>query len=273
MPYEDFEESEYGGEPVYLLRFENNKYGIKLYCNAVRQITIGADVYLPLPVTISNIKSTKDIQTSEVTVSIPRNHELSSMLNGPFNNLNTNLTVWRAHRKDLSDSIVSWRGRVVSTTTSSDKTDITCENLHTILKKQGNIAKYQKLCRHSLYSAEPRCGVSYDAFKVAGLITGYSGGFSFDVDTASAQPDGYYKGGILDAGGNLGFIISHVGTTLILITPLDGIDIGDSVFIAPGCDLAIKTCDKKFNNKHRHGGFVATPRTTPHGGTNIFSAG
>lgn len=270
MAYADYEVSTANGDPVVLIEFTNLKFGTVYYTNATRALVVGGNTYQPAPIRFSNVKSTKDVQTSELTLTFPRDHELPAAIRGPYSQTRTMLVVRRIHRKDLSSSIVYWRGRVVNVTTKSDNAEVLCENMQTILKRVGNTPKYQKLCRHGLYSI--MCGLDYEDWQTAGVVTEVINSFTYRVDVASLRASGYYKGGIFNNSGEMGFIVSHVGNVLTMLIPLEDVEVGTPVTLAPGCSLRISTCRTKFNNLLRHGGFPATPSKTPHEGTNIFSA-
>lgn len=276
MSYATYEESTSNGDPVVLFEFTNLKFGTLYYTNASRAITVREGTpqevtYQPCPIRFGNVKSTKDVQTSELTLTFPKNHEFPAEMRKPYSQSRTMVVVRRAHRKEINDQLVYWRGRVVNVTTKPDNSEILCENMQTILKRLGNTQKYQKLCRHGLYSM--MCGIQYAAMQTPGTVSHRVNGFTYRVPEAALVPTGYFKGGILDHGGELGFIVSHIGDTITVLIPMEDVQVGDAISVAPGCSLSIATCHEKFNNRLRHGGFPATPSKSPHGGTNVFSAG
>lgn len=272
MSYNALEESTDNGTPHLLLEFRNSAIGNVYYTSGSERVTFLGNVYQPMPVKFSNMKATKEVQTSEMTLTLPRNHEFPESLSTPFARSTTNVIIRRRHVTDtVDDFAVVWRGRVTSVSNAEAETEVLCENFKTILKRLGNTAKYQKLCRHSLYSF--MCGVSYSATRVLAEVTGVVDYYTYDIPSAAGQTDGYYKGGILERGGVFGYIISHIGSRIVLLSPMDNIVVGNNVYLAPGCDLRISTCRTKFNNKNRHGGFPTTPAASPFGGTNIFSTG
>jgi hypothetical protein len=104
------------------------------------------------------------------------------------------------------------------------------------------------------------------------------------VPGAAAQPDGWFRGGVLRFGVQLGFIIGHVGATITLsrpmpelasalanpaLDPVTGAPLPITIDIAPGCDLRAETCTAKFGNLLNFGGFPAIPGRNPFGGGSI----
>ena len=160
MAYSDYEESTANGDPVVFFEFTNLKFGTIRYTNATRVLSLGGEDYQPCPIRFSNVKSTKDVQTSELTLTFPKNHEFPEELRKPYSQTRTMVVIRRAHRKDLTSSLVYWRGRVINVTTKPGNAEVMCENMQTILKRLGNTQKFQKLCRHGLYS--PMCGLLYE---------------------------------------------------------------------------------------------------------------
>lgn len=271
MAYEDYEQSIDGGKPVLLFEFARaGKTSIR-YTSATTSQTLLGQTYTPAPIRISGIRTTKEVQAGEVTITVPRNMDFPIDISGPYAQTPLSVIIRRKHRGDGDSFSPLWRGRVVATNHKDAETSIVCENLRNVLRRLGNFSKYQRLCRHGLYSF--MCGVSYTAKRVAGEVTAVDDAFTVRVDSASLQSDGYYKGGVLEFDGLFGFIISHVGNVIRVIQPIEGLIVGSPVHIAPGCDLRIQTCRTKFDNKARHGGFALTPVSSPFGGTNIFSTG
>ena len=271
MSYDHYETSTDDGAPVLLFHFIKAGKTDVYATNATQPITSGGQTYLPFPIRISNVRSTKDVQTSELTLTFPRDHPFLEDLRSPYQKRLMRLVMRRAHRPDPEDSIIYWRGRIIGVTSKGSGCEVQCENLQTTMKRLGNTAKYQKLCRHVLYGDQ--CGVSYDAKKVAGTIGAVETTSSFNVAVAGDQITGYYKGGILEHNGNHYFIVRHINRTLTILHPVEDMQQGDPVFIAPGCDLTIATCHARFANEKNHGGFPFTPTKTPYGGNSIYRIG
>jgi hypothetical protein len=104
------------------------------------------------------------------------------------------------------------------------------------------------------------------------------------VPEAAIRPDGWYRGGVLDHGGRLGFIVGHAGASLQLarpmpelaavvaapaLDPVTGDPLPVMVDLAPGCDLRAETCHARFGNLLNFGGFPEIPGRNPFGGSSI----
>ena len=134
-------------------------------------------------------------------------------------------------------------------------------------------AKYQRLCRHALYSRG--CRLDIETFFVGGTASAHQG-LTITISEAALLPNGWFRGGVLRHADLLGFIAGHVGDALTLSGRMPDLEaaIDDPealalVEIAPGCDLRRDTCKAKFGNLLNFGGFPDIPGRNPFGGTSI----
>jgi uncharacterized phage protein (TIGR02218 family) len=114
------------------------------------------------------------------------------------------------------------------------------------------------------------CRLNRASFAAAGTVSAVSG-YTVTVSAASAQPDGFYLGGMIEDGaGVLRMIVNHVGSVLTLWRPIPGLEVTDAVTIYPGCDRSLATCISKFDNRPNFGGFPWMPQKNPMGGSSII---
>ena len=127
---------------------------------------------------------------------------------------------------------------------------------------------YQSPCRHTLFDA--KCGLPRASFQSDVLVTGSPSPLGFWVNNLTSYAENYFALGTLLMGGGTAagqwrsIAASSAGTaegTLILlqvpltVTPA----IGDLVYVYPGCDKTVATCQGKFGNLARFGGFPYIP--------------
>jgi len=193
---------------------------------------------------------------------------------GPRNRAVTTLTIFRGHEQVPMEVVAHWKGRVVSARTEGPRIILRCESLFTAMRREGVRAKYQRLCRHALYAGG--CRLDIETFFVIGTATARSG-LQITVPEAAAQPNGWYRGGVLRHAGLLGFITGHTGTTLTLAGRMPDLEVAvddpgitSAIEIAPGCDLRRDTCNAKFSNLLNFGGFPDIPGRNPFGGSSII---
>lgn len=252
------------------------------------------NVYVSIPITRNDIDQTNDISKSDLEITVDRNNPLASLfiLNTP--ETVTSLTIYRGHKligsadlspdfspdyspeaspaddftpaKFLSSNFIAiWKGRVVTVSFTGDEAKFNCESVFTSLKRYGLLAKFQYICRHSLYSqGAGRCNVSKEDFKHSGTITDIDG-VLVTVSGAGDKSNGWYVGGYIQIGQFVHrHIIGHEGDLLKINKPLSpDIEIGADTNIYAGCNHSLETCRDKFDNLLNFGGFPYIPLVNP----------
>jgi len=255
MTYIASEESVQDGDPIFRILFTQGSTEFK-YTTA--PIIVSTD-WLPSSIKIGGITQTNEMAKDPVDISIPRDSALGLTFLGGSPDEITSVTIFREHLGDLdSEFQVYWKGRVAGTSVEDDAVLLNCENIFTSLRRSGLRARYQKNCRHALYSDQ--CGVSLASFGNAATATAVNG-FVVTSTVASGFADGYFAGGILeDANGSKRHIQGHTGSELLLMRPLgvltqDVIDNGSApIIIYPGCAHNTSACKDKFSNLLNYGG-------------------
>jgi uncharacterized phage protein (TIGR02218 family) len=193
------------------------------------------------------------------------------------------LTIFRGHEQVLGETVAHWKGRVVGAEVEGQRILLSCESILSTLRRAGVRAKYQRLCRHALYGRG--CGLDIALSWLTGTVTAIAnGGSTVTIPEAASAPNGWYRGGVLRFGLQLGFITGHSTETITLSRPMPELaaalampefdpDTGEPLpilaDIAPGCDLRAATCAAKFGNLENFGGFPAIPGRNPFGGGSI----
>lgn len=221
-----------------------------------------------------SVVQSSDPRRVDLSLTLPISDPFARRYLGPRSRAVTTLTLFRGHEQVPMEVVAHWKGRVVSARTEGPRIILRCESLFTAMRREGVRAKYQRLCRHALYAGGCQLGIG--AFYVNSTATARSG-LQITVPEAAAQPDGWYRGGVLRHAGLLGFITGHSGSTLTLAGRMPDLEvaIGDpnttpTIKIAPGCDLRRDTCDVKFSNLLNFGGFPDIPGRNPFGGSSII---
>jgi uncharacterized phage protein (TIGR02218 family) len=237
-------------------------------------------VYAPTPIIAGEVSQTNEMAKDPLSIQFPRDNEFAQQFLGGVPEQITTVTVFRGHQTDGDGEFRTyWKGRVASASAEGDTVSLSCENIFTSMRRPGLRARYQKVCRHALYSAG--CGAleadfaeSVTATAVAGTIVTVTG-----IAPASAA-DGFFTAGTLKtASGELRYITKHEGSTLTLMYPLASLseEVNESsageasVTIYPGCDHTRSTCVDKFDNVENFGGFPWLPSKNPFGNSVIGS--
>ncbi len=264
--YAELELSAHGGRPVELFRFVHGST-VWTYSSGP-EVAYGGETYAAFAVGRDEMGQTKELHKSGLNVLLPRTCELSLLYLVGNPEAVVTLTVYRLHVGASDGPIVYWKGRVISVEWSGIEARLSCESVFTSLKRPGLRARYQRMCRHALYSAQ--CGADKADFDVAGTISAINAARTvLTVTAAAALEDGWFSGGMVETptGGFL-FITAHSGTTLTLANSCT-LAVSDSVTLYPGCARNRETCKDKFNNILNFGGWPWIPSRNPFDGRSL----
>ncbi|MEX0368802.1 MAG: phage BR0599 family protein [Ruegeria sp.] len=282
MTYDQLETSTAEGRPLFLYRFAEGSETWRFTNRATDWVVPGGTLadepgdttWTASALSHGSVIQSGDPRRTDLGLAFPLSDPFARRYLGPRGSAVTTLTVFRGHEQVLDELVAHWKGRIVSAWVEGVRITLQAESLFTAMRRQGVRARYQRLCRHVLYAGG--CRLDIADFLVSGTATARSG-LQITVPEAAAQPDGWYRGGVLRHAGVPGFIIGHVGTTLTLAgrmpalkAEIDDPGVTASVELAPGCDLRRETCVTRFNNLLNFGGFPDIPGRNPFGGTSII---
>lgn len=267
MSYSVVESSVSDGQPVELYEF---RQGVQVwrYTPSAEPYSYLSAEYTPATISRSDISQSNEITKAGITLVFPRDHDFATKFLGFSPDLVTTLTIFRGHVTDSAQEFVAyWKGRIVAGKATGNEITLECESVFTSMRRTGLRARYQRTCRHTLYT--PACGVNKDSFKVQGVVQSAQTAF-FVCTEAGAYPDGYFSGGMVELeSGATRFIVNHTGSSLFISRPFVESIGGQAVNLYPGCDHLKATCINKFYNLLNFGGFPYIPNTNPFGGSSI----
>ncbi|AUR88722.1 hypothetical protein NVP2117O_44 [Vibrio phage 2.117.O._10N.261.45.E9] len=221
-------------------------------------ISYNGVTYQPLAITRSKVEVTDDVYQSSLQVTFPRSEQFALDLLNFSNEVPWNLVVFRGV-VGSDDYLVNWSGRVVSSKANGDEVDLECESIYTTIKRPGLKARYSKTCRHELYDSG--CKES-PVFRSATVVT--VNGTALTLDVPSQSGIGLFQAGILKLSETEFRFITANGTDDFTINrPARGLGVGDTVYVAYGCDHSKGVCESRFNNLDNFGGFPWIPSTNP----------
>ncbi len=287
MTYTSIEASISDGRPYYLYQFVEGGQVWRFTSRATTWTSAGSGgteiIWEPAAVAHGDVVQTSEIERGRLELTWPLSHPFARRFLAPLGNTPVSLTIFRGHEQVLGETVAHWKGRVVGAEVEGQRILLQAESIFSTLRRAGVRAKYQRLCRHALYGRG--CGLDIALSWLTGTVTAATGGgLTMTILEAAAEPSGWYRGGVLRFGPQLGFITGHAGATLTLSRPMSEIaaalaspeidpDTGDPVpvlaDIAPGCDLRASTCAAKFGNFLNFGGFPEIPGRNPFGGGSI----
>lgn len=267
MAYNDQEISIQGGAPYFLYEFVTPDATFR-YTDYPDVITYDSNDYDDFPIRHSEIKQTSELSKNGVTVTIPIQGTFAALFLGWSPDYIVSCTIRRGHF-GATDTLVYWKGRVVSHNIHLSTIELKCESIFTSMRRAGIRARYQRNCRHALYGAG--CGVSKASYAVAGTVSAVDE-LELTITAADSYDDGYFLGGIVEMDdGSFRLIKSHEADAIVMNRSSRYItDGGTTVTLYPGCDRTIAMCKDRFNNLVNNGGFKWIPSKNPMGGSSIL---
>lgn len=285
MTYATIESSTAEGRPYYLYQFVEGDQIWRFTSRATDWTSAASEgdtiSWEAAAISHGDVVQTSEIERGRLELTWPLSHPFARRFLAPLGNTPVTLTIFRGHEQVLGETVAHWKGRVVGAEVEGVRILLNCESVFSTLRRAGVRAKYQRLCRHALYGRG--CGLDIGFHWQTGTVTSVSGN-ALTIPEAAGQPDGWFRGGVLRFGAQLGFVTGHVGTTLTLSRPIPELaavlaapevdpETGDPIpvvaDIAPGCDLRAATCAAKFSNLPNFGGFPEIPGRNPFGGSSI----
>lgn len=266
MTYNAQEASIADGRPYWLYQFARGATVTRLVAAPV-QVTVGGHTWDPSSIKHAELEQTGNVERSELELEFPLSDTFAFDLLAPATEVTT-ITLFRAHYSDGANELRQyWKGRIVGAESGGLTIKVKTENVFTSLRRPGCRVRVQRSCRHDHYGLE--CGVDKTAFDVSATITAISG-LALTVPAASGAPDGRYNAGMVKWTTLYGFIESHVGSTLTLVSEIPGLEAAlgggsQAATLYPGCDRSQSdtTGCGFYSNDLNYGGFRWLPSNNP----------
>lgn len=272
MAFDLLERSRYAGRPIGLLRLSRGNL-LELYTTADREITVGADTYLPLAVSRSAIRDSVERQKSVVTLTLPVDAPCAAWWR-PYPPSTIVGVSWLAKHWGSDEVAVEWSGRVVGSRFTDTQLILACEPARTNARARGLPLRWQLGCPLPLYSqGVGMCNVSKAAHALPATLTEVAGA-NIRAAAFATLPSGRLAGGFVewtraDGEPEVRSIMAHDGDLVIL--NYGASDLGENLELTgyPGCKHNFADCRDYFENEPNYGGSVYQPVRTPFDGNPV----
>lgn len=285
MAYNDKEISVDEGSPFFLYEFNTEVNGVSrsyYYTGHSEIIDWGGYTWEPLPIKHGEIKQSSEMSKNSTNITLPLDNEFSLLFKGWSPDKVVTVNIRRGHFGE-PDTLIYWKGRVSSHKIKDYLLELQAESIFTSLRNSGARARFQRTCRHALYSKG--CNVDKSLFAVVGKVSDVQA-LVLTIPEASTKTSGWFDQGFIEfSDGSTRMIVSHVGDQITINRPSRfisdnfaqvgyGLSYGKfyggmSATLYPGCDRTLTTCRDKFNNLNNQGGFKWIPTKNPMGGSSI----
>lgn len=262
MAYGDRETSTNAGAPLEFYEFATTDQTWRL-TSADIDLTLDGDTYTSISLSRSEISDDQEQRRGRVNVMIDPNHEIAGLFVAYMPSTPLFLTIRRNHDgEDDSEVVVIFNGRV-NQAIFGDPLTLLCVPDTDDLKKQIPAGTFQTQCNHILY--DDGCTIDPEDFKRSATITSVSAdGLTIHADAFGDEVANWFMNGYIQKGFQRRMILTHSGTLVTLIAPLNGLQVGDSIFAFAGCDRAFRgDCVLKFANGKNFHGFQWVPNRNP----------
>lgn len=256
------EASRYAGNPIFLYKFAVDTTETRL-TTCETEYSIGGQAYTPTEVYHSRIEQNDDDPASSTVVSLPRTHPFVAQFISGAVAKPIAFTLFRTHR-DASDFDTCFVGQVTAISFDGSEARLDCSSVGALLSRKLPRLGVQRTCPKMLYSAD--CGadpVSKTHTATVNTLTLSTRTITVTGLPGTATAGNYFVGGFLLVGEYRAFIERQDGATLTLMNVPEPLIVGVVLTVTAGCDRLPETCDTKFNNIARHGGFPLLPTRNP----------
>jgi uncharacterized phage protein (TIGR02218 family) len=269
------EESLSLSKPIELYLFEHGQNKFAYTTGSKQYLHTDGQIYRPLPISRSGITQTGDDNKSALKVKLPGDSPVPLLFLTHLPQDHVTLKVFRVnhHLREqflTSEDIVAestpsfvsiFSGEVIQSTWDNTTAELTCAPYSALQRRQMLRTGYQAQCNHSVY--DELCGLKIGDHQETVTITAIQNQGKTLVIDSKAHPDDYYRAGLatLD-GSNYRSVLGVTGLEVHLLSPFDGIKIGDRIDLAKGCDGSSSACHS-FGNFSNFLGFLDIPTENP----------
>lgn len=247
------------------------KHGDKTWylTSASKAVVHNEHTYLPLVVGRSDITD-EDIDKCDTEITFPypmqilnaEGDDLQALFINKIYFKSVTVTILELYK---GETLVIHIGRVIQPKFNDDANTMTLVSSTAETQQNKNILtrKFQKTCSNKIY--DRICGLNIEDWSVEVTVTAISGlTVTFTVNDLSSYPDNYFSRGVLHEAGIFTSVLSSTPNKVILGREHYGLQVGDVVKLAPGCDQTrTGPCHTLFNNTLRFMGFPNIPNTNP----------
>ena len=261
MSFDALEQQGSGAQPYELYLFQGTGIFFAL-TNADEPITYLGNVYEPTTITRTEMEQSNEVVSGQLKVYIPDSHPLAALLLPYLPTSPIALTVFGSHYSD-TETVVLFTGTVASAR-FTDQCELVCNSAQYLLQRKIPRQLYQSPCGHVFGDAG--CTIDLVAHTYPGTVnTIDSTGTVLNITGFASLPDSL-QGGYLRVGNAVRMIVAQSGANITLLSPIPGLQVGNSVLGTAGCQLTFAAC-QGYSNSFNFLGFDLIPEINPFDGS------
>ena len=260
MTFDSREKSRNDAQPVECYRFAQGDR-LWLLTTADQAVTLPTGTYQPDVLVRGALNHNQEDGSGSLEITVPRDSSIAEPFILFVPTTRITLTVYRAHRGDESLAEVKFVGTVSSVVFDGSAAKVRCAPLQAAFTRTVPRQTFHGACAWALYG--PGCGVDSGAFRDTALL-GTVSGITLTSSDFALRASGWYTNGWLQGpGGDIRFVVDHVGSTVTLMSAMPGLASGQTVQIFAGCARTEAVCASKFANLDNFLGFPRIPSRDP----------
>lgn len=224
-------------------------------------------IYKPATIKSSSIKSSQDKTKANITITTDKDCPLGSWFKTTTPG-NVKVFIWRTAKDQTNQFERVFNGSVLGADFQKNEIAFMCEPLAALTSKPICRYTYQTECGHHVY--DKRCRLNIDDHSVFAKVSNIaSDGVTITLSSRGTIEAGHLHLGFIQTTDNHSSMITEDdgSLTIKILTPIEGLKVGDDIRVAKGCDNSSDTCKNRFNNFENFFGFEVVPTR------NIFESG
>lgn len=247
--------------PVELFLFEHGTEKYAYTSGSKQHLHTDGLVYTPLSLKRGKVQRTAEDYKNKLSIEMPGNSPVPLLFRSHLPSSHVVLKVFQTQRDLPGESINIFAGEVTSVTWNNSVASLDCNPVSRALGRQVLRCGYQSQCNHHLY--DTRCGLQIQDWQEDTKVTAIKDN-GFTVEVANKQnEDDYYITGLVSKGwSDFRMITGSSGNAFNLMSPIDGLKVGDAIQVAKGCDHSAAAC-RSFGNFENFLGFLTIPTENP----------
>lgn len=233
------------------------------FTSAEDELTVGADVYMPIAIARGKIEQGSDQSSRNLSVTMPASEQLAQKYITIPPGQKTGLNVFRFQRNEVpafDTQVLLFKGRVQSVRFPNDgqSAEFAIRSIESAMNRNLPRFNYAGMCQHVLYDAA--CGAIATNFDHLGNATSTSGN---TITVAGLSASGIdFVGGYLRPTGVEDFrmVLAQTGDVITMLLPFQIDPTGQPMQAFAGCDhLIAGDCALVFDRVADYGGFAYVP--------------